>query len=71
MLTIQQQKMTLVQKQTFPVGSCGKRVGLCDTHSISGDSTILVLGDSNLRALISGQCEGLGKFGVVNNLLVR
>ena len=68
---IQQQKMTLVQKQSFPVGSCGKRVGLCDTHSISGDSTILVLGDSNLRALISGQCEGLGKFGVVNNLLVR
>ena len=62
-------KMTLVQKQTFPVGSCGKRVGLCHTHSIYGDSTILVLGDSNLRALISGQCETAGEIGVLNKLL--
>ena len=53
-------KMTRVLKQLFPVGSCRKSVGLSEACSIYSNSTVLFLGDSNLRALLSGQFDTAG-----------
>ena len=53
-------EMTLVRKQRFPLGFCQKTVGLSEACSVYSSSTVLILGDSNLRALLSGQFDTSG-----------
>ena len=72
-----QQEMTRVEYQNFPISSCGKRVGWCNCYSICGESAVLILGDSNLRALINGQYDIAGEilyntnFGVNRSWCIR
>ena len=64
-------EMTQVRKQAFPVGICGKTVGFSETCHIYSDSTILILGDSNVRALISAQFDTAGKIVIKKVLKIE
>ena len=52
--------MTAVSYQKFPNDVCGKQVGRDVSHFRNGDKTVLLVGDSNLRAIINRQCVVTG-----------
>ena len=52
-------KMSQVRKETFPFGICKKTVGFSEKSYVYSNST-LILGDSNVRSLITGQFDTAG-----------
>ena len=60
--------MTQVLYQQLSIGICGKGVGRHDSQDICGESVVLLIGDSNLQAIISGQCEVAGEI-LYNSIL--
>ena len=48
--------MTRVTYQKFPLGVCGKQVGRAVSDVRDREKMVILVGDSNLRAIITGQC---------------
>jgi hypothetical protein len=48
--------MTRVTYQRLPLGVCGKQVGRAVSDVRNRGKMVMFVGDSNLRAVINGQC---------------